>query len=416
MHFDMRGDLKVPVLLMNRPLWSLVDLFSGPGGLSLGFKLTGLFEPVAAVECSSLAADTYEANIGAKVLRKRISGDEAECMLEAAKSRGYDGVDAVVGGPPCRPFSLSNRGGTRWEVIRKIAQINDHPDWQIFLKLVRSLRPKIVVAENVMGFARRAEVFSHFIKGLHEQGYTVATPMLSAENFGVPQKRRRIFILALRGLTDSKLLVPHSPTGLKKTTVADAISDLPRITNEKPGTVESRYRRGRPTRYQSTMRGESRILFDHIAHSVHPVMAKRFRYISQGSNLIKTWKEGRIPSGVLQASYWNGSHRRNGFSDRTLSFMHSNIYRRLLWNSPSTTITHVRKSVLLHPAQDRLLTVREAARLQSFPDWFRFKGSISLQYQQIADAVPPLLAKAVAEHIANLIERRIQSVSPVIKS
>lgn len=270
-----------------------------------------------------------------------------------------------------------------------------------------------------MGFASRVEIFTNFVEGLRKGGYTVSTPMLSSENFGVPQKRQRIFIIALDETIEEKLLVPPASEKSKKITVSDAISDLPRISNEKPGSIESCYAQGRPTVYQSEMRGSTKILYDHIVHTVHPVMAKRFRYIKQGSNLIKAWKEGRVPATVLQASYVKGTHRRKGFSDTTLRFMHSNIYRRLEWDAPSPTITHVRKSVLLHPIQDRLLSIREAARLQSFPDWFRFKGSISLQYQQIADAVPPRLACAIAKHLAMILQsnernERAQATFPVV--
>jgi len=121
--------------------------------------------------------------------------------------------------------------------------------------------------------------------------------------------------------------------------------------------------------------------------------------------LRRAWIEGKIPKDLLQSQYIVKGRVRKGFSNKTLQNMHSNIYRRLKWNDVSYTITHVRKAVLIHPLQDRLLSIREAARLQSFPDWFRFSGSLNQQYQQIADAVPPLLAKAVALHIKELLCR-----------
>lgn len=390
--------------------YSLVDLYAGPGGLSLGFQLSGFFQPVVAVESNAKVAETYQNNLGAKVDITDVRKVEPKELLKVAEEQGFRGIDIVVGGPPCRPFTAANTGGTRWKKIREEIEsrkkIPEHPDWFNFWRIVDELQPSAVVAENVIGFGTEHEVFQKFIERLESSGYVTDFCKLNAQYFGVPQRRRRIFIAGVKSSIASKgSVLPRNPpeSDVKIITIKQAISDLPELSNDSPGSEMFKYRKGRPTFYQSLMRGHSRVLYDHIAHSVHPTMAERFQHIPQGYNLRKTWIEGKIPETSMQSQYVRGRTRK-GFSQKTLENMHSNIYRRLKWEDVSYTITHVRKTVLIHPLQDRLLSVREAARLQSFPDWFRFSGSLSQQYQQIADAVPPLLGKAVALHIKKFID------------
>jgi len=383
----------------------MADLYAGPGGLSLGFKRSGFFQPVVAVEHNEKAAETYEKNLNVTVIRKDVASVEPEELLEAAKESGFDGVDVVVGGPPCRAFTTANTGGTKWERIREKTEMNrvyEHPDWYNFWRIVDALKPRAVVAENVMGFRSRKEVFSKFIDRLRISGYAVGYRKLNAKCFGIPQRRKRFFIAGIRdwdGDEETPLLENLPETGTKMVNVKQAISDLPELSNDSPAPYVSVYRMRRPTLYQSLMRRRSEILYDHIVHRVNSTMVKRFHYIPQGYNLRRAWIEGKIPERVLRSRSIVNGRVRKGFSKRTLKNMHSNIYRRLRWDEASYTITHVRKTVLIHPLQDRLLSIRETARLQSFPDWFRFFGSLSQKYQQIADAVPPLLAEAVAKHI-----------------
>jgi DNA (cytosine-5)-methyltransferase 1 len=395
---------------------SFVDLYSGPGGLSLGFTMSGFFEPVAAVESNSKVAETYRTNLGIDVAEKEVGKVDPEELLRRANEKGYDTIDAVIGGPPCRPFTTANKGETRWERVRENNKREngdvEHPDWLSFWHIIEALdpQPRIVVAENVTGFKNHDDIFSKFL-GRLEKYYTTTFKELHAHCFGVPQNRKRIFIAGVRDFKGNpeSILPPNPPLkSIKTVTVKEAISDLPELSNDSPGSMFSMYRKGRPTRYQSLLRNGCSKLCDHIAHPVHPVMATRFKYILQGSNLRRVWKEGLIPEEFMHSQYLKGNVRKQ-FSQTTLKNMHSNIYRRLVWEDVSCTITHVRKTVLIHPLQDRLISIREAARLQSFPDWFRFSGSISQQYQQIADAVPPFLAQAIANHLAELLSKMSKS-------
>jgi DNA (cytosine-5)-methyltransferase 1 len=386
--------------------YSFVDLFAGAGGLSLGFKMSGFFEPVAAVESNPKASDTYKANLGIKVFKKEVGKVSVEELLRVANAKGFTSIDAVIGGPPCRPFTTANKGGTRWDIVRKENEELEHPNWHDFWQIIEVLSPKprVVVAENVMGLKNHDEVFSKFLDRLGKY-YTKISRELHAHCFGVPQNRKRLFIAGIKDFDgDPESILPKNPQAesIKKMTVKESISDLPELSNNSTKSPISKYLKGRPTRYQSLLRGKCKVLFDHYTHSVHPMMAERFKYIPEGYNLRKAWGERLIPKEAMHSEYYLQNRKRK-FSEKTIENMHSNIYRRLKWDNVSCTITHVRKTVLIHPKQDRLISVREAARLQSFPDWFRFSGSTSQQYQQIADAVPPLLARAVACHLAELL-------------
>jgi DNA (cytosine-5)-methyltransferase 1 len=395
------------------PKYSLVDLFAGPGGLSLGFRMSGFFEPTAAVEFNPKVAETYRTNLGVKVIEAEIGKVKpkqlADALLKLTNESGYKAVDAIIGGPPCRPFTTANKGGTRWEKVReqnkgKNSDI-DHPDWLCFSQIVDALQPRVVVAENVLGFRNHDDVFLKFLDRLKNFGYATSSRELQAHCFGIPQNRKRLFIAGVKDFTgDKDSILPLNPKVRPAdiVSVKNAISDLPELSNDSTASQFSKYRRVRPARYQSLMRNGCQVLYDHVTHSVHPVMAERFKYIPSGYSLRKAWAEGKIPEASMQSQYVRGNVRK-GFSQNTLENMHSNIYRRLKWEDLSCTITHIRKTVLIHPLQNRLISVREAARLQSFPDWFRFSGSISQQYQQIADAVPPFLALAIASHLAELL-------------
>lgn len=395
------------------PKYSMVDLYSGPGGLSLGFLLSGYFQPVAAVEINKNAADTYKKNLKVKVIRKKVENVKSIDLLNSGIISGYNSIDIIIGGPPCRPFTTANKGSTRWDIIKKNNnngnEVVEHPDWYNLWKIVDKLKPKVVIAENVLGLKYYIEVINTFIKRLKSSGYNTVYKVLDAQHFGVPQKRKRLFIAGLYDYDkDISELLPEnlSSKKIKKVTVRSAIGDLPVLSNTKTGFTTSKYNIGRPTKYQSMIRYGNKILYDHVVHSVHPVMVKRFQYIPQGYNLRKAWLEKKIPESVLKLKYTQGNVEKS-FSKKTLSNIHSNIYRRLIWDDVSYTITHVRKTVLIHPLQNRLLSIREASRLQSFPDWFRFVGSLSQQYQQIADAVPPLLAQTIACHIYKFLVKNL---------
>ena len=241
--------------------------------------------------------------------------------------------------------------------------------------------PDWVVFENVKGIVETEGGFflDSVISALEATGYTVSKWILNAADFGVPQKRWRLFIVAsLHGHA-----VPQpKPTAKTHITVKDAISDLPILRNGARHDLLP-YRIENPSPYAKKMRGALTACSNHLVTANNINILKRYHYIPKGGN----WQN--IPD-CLMDNYANPER------------CHTGIYKRLKLNEPSIVIGNFRKNMLIHPTQTRGLSVREAARLQSFPDSFKLLGSIGFQQQQVGNAVPPLLAKAVFDRIRSL--------------
>jgi DNA (cytosine-5)-methyltransferase 1 len=209
-------------------------------------------------------------------------------------------------------------------------------------------------------------------RSLHSLGYGTSMGLLDAVDFGVPQRRKRLFIIGCRD-RDAPFL--PQPTASAPVTVRAAIEDLPVLEN---GADVSRcaYRKDAKSTYARKMRNGRHDCENNIVSSNAEYVITRYSHIPQGGN----WED--VPSRLMR-----------NYADRHRC--HTGIYRRLRNNEPAIVIGNFRKNMLIHPTQDRGLSVREAARLQSFPDWYVFEGSIGPQQQQVGNAVPPLLAKAV---------------------
>ena len=272
----------------------------------------------------------------------------------------------VFGGPPCRGFSYSNSR----------SRSPSNPDnwlFREFLRVVRLLQPEWVVFENVRGIVDTAEgiFLTEILSSIEELGYSVRHCVLNAHDFGTPQDRRRLFVIGARGHT--KIRLPRKST--TRRTVQDAIADLPYLENG--GCVSwMPYKQEASSEYARSLRLALTVSSNHLVSRNSPSVLRRYKYVPQGGN----WEN--IPARLM-----------NNYSDR--SRCHTGIYRRLSNDQPSVVIGNYRKNMLIHPEQDRGLSVREAARIQSFPDSYEFHGSIGFQQQQVGNAVPPLLAKAV---------------------
>jgi len=342
-----------------------IDLFSGAGGLSIGAQWAGL-KVQCAVESDPHVAATYAANHPTViVLNKAV--EEIRQLPFASNSEPV----VVFGGPPCRGFSTSNQ---------RTRSLANPANWlfQEYLRIVRLVKPNWVVFENVKGMleTEKGLFFERIVSALRRQGYTVSSWVLNAADFGVPQKRYRLFIVgSLEGVSVSE----PKTTGMPHVTVREAIADLPVLRN---GACVSTlpYRSAPVSEYGRQMRRRHRVCSNHLVTDSHPDIIKRYQHVPQGGN----WSD--IPK-RLMANYQDRSR------------CHTGIYRRLKWDEPSVVIGNFRKNMLIHPTQNRGLSVREAARLQSFPDWFEFHGSIGFQQQQVGNAVPPLLARAVFQAV-----------------
>ena len=351
-----------------------IDLFAGAGGMSLGAKAAGI-DVQLAVESDPYAAQTYAANhrttsLFASDIRTLNSTDLAPWKALADRL-------VVFGGPPCQGFSWSNL---------RTRNATNEKNWLFreFLRVVRLLNPAWVVFENVQGIVDTAGgIFLDQVKKSLKQNYKLHSALLNAMHYGVPQSRTRYFLVCTRNGNHF-----YFPSRTRKTplTVDEAIRDLPRLLN---GHNVSRLPYGPviPSSYGRLMRDVNHSCQNHIVTRNTPLVISRYRYVPPGGN----WEN--IPADLM-----------TGYRDRTRC--HTGLYRRLHPDRPSTVISNYRKNMLIHPCADRGLSVREAARLQSFPDSFELMGSIGFQQQQIGNAVPPLLARAVFSQISRCFQSR----------
>jgi DNA (cytosine-5)-methyltransferase 1 len=364
----------LPINVRPRPI--AIDLFAGAGGMSLGFEKAGL-DVVQAIEMNRRAAATYKHN---RPKVDVIEGDirsvhPRDCLRRLALRPGD--VSVLIGGIPCQGFSESNRR------TRTSANERNHL-YREFVRFLGFIRPIWFVIENVAGLRtmERGVILKRILEECRAKGYTVDWKELNAADYGTPQLRRRIFIIGNRlGLPISFPESTHGPKGKAPVCVRRAIGDLPQLKNGASADYKPYGKSGRGlTEYQRTMRASmngTNCVQGNLVTLSADVIIKRYRHIGVGRN----WEA--IPTKLME-----------NYSDS--SRCHTGIYHRLDWNKPSKVIGNFRKNMLIHPQQHRGLSVREAARLQSFPDDYEFLNSIGFQQQQVADAVPPLLAEAVA--------------------
>ncbi len=329
--------------------------------------------------------------------------DKEETLKHVASLvREAGGIDVLIGGPPCQGFSNANRNSGS----------SDNPNnhlVNVFIRYIKELRPPVFLMENVPGIAwtsrnGNALSFAEYVeKKIKTFGYLGFPKLIDAACYGVPQYRTRFFILGIHKDTgyriedfDGRSPFPpptHDPAANRPfVTIREAIGDLPAIGNGhsldemdylEPKRANSGYlklmRRGAP---------KNNIL-DHVTSRHAEYVIERYKRVPAGGN----WQD----IAAMMSNYTQ------------LNRTHSNIYKRLEWDKPSITIGHYRKSMLIHPDQHRGLSLREACRLQSFPDWFRFAGTVKGQrgglmhkQQQLANAVCPLVSKALAEYLLEL--------------
>lgn len=344
-----------------------VDIFSGAGGLSLGAEMAGI-QVRFAVERDKNAAETYRYNHANTVMLC----DDIHNINPLEFLREDKDIFIVFGGPPCQGFSLSNTK------TRNLANPNNSL-FEEFVRFVHTLNPKWFVFENVEGIVsfEKGKTLKEIIRCFEKLGYTVKHKVMVASDYGVPQHRNRFIMVGNRLGIDFEF--PGKFQYI--VTVEEAIGDLPDLKNgQMSDSLPYKCSKNHASPYAQMMReGVKKARQNYVSRNAEYVI-ERYSYIKQGEN----WRA--IPDSLMQ----NYANKNN---------CHSGIYKRLRADLPSVVISNYRKNMLIHPYQDRGLSVREAARLQSFPDKFIFKGSLMHIQQQIGNAVPPLLAKAVFEKI-----------------
>jgi DNA (cytosine-5)-methyltransferase 1 len=358
-----------------------IDIFSGAGGLSEGLRLAG-FKVCLAIDQEADAFGTYTANHpGTMALRSSIQKiSKVDDMLRRMGYRRRD-IQLVAGGPPCQGFSMAN--------TRTRGASNGHSMlvWE-FLRVVREIGPRAFLMENVPGIdsINDGKLVKMLVTRFDSLGYNVSSLRLDAAEYGVPQHRSRFFLVGCLGAEISRPKPTHGPDGKHDyVTVKDAlIGDLPPL-GRTCGSYEMGYLRRPASVYQKWLRTDCPILHDHITTKCGKDVKERIRLIKQGENLHTLMEFGKVPEKL------------------EIRIDHAGVYRRLSLDVPSVTVVNFRKAMTIHPLENRLLTLREAARLQSFQDHYRFGGRLGFMQQVVGDSVPPLLAEAVAREVRRAI-------------
>ena len=347
----------------------VIDLFAGVGGLSLGFEKKG-FDVVLANEYDASIATSYIAN---HKNTKMIVGDITSLDLEDTFGKLAGTIDVVIGGPPCQGFSQKGQRKT----------IHDERNFlfKYYVSVVELVKPKYFVMENVPNLlTAEGGYFRHEIEELFNNlGYSLEYGVLNASDYGVPQNRRRAVIIVKLDGDAPKLPVPKR----NNVTIWDAISDLAYLESGE-GSEEQEYKYPAESDYEKMLRKDSSKLFNHIATKHSPLALERLALIPPNA--------GRevLPEEHLTKSIYSGTWTRMKKDEISVT-----ITTR--FDTPSS-------GKFTHPFLNRAITVREAARIQSFPDNFHFVGNKGSQMKQVGNAVPPLLAAAIAEVIMNDIK------------
>ena len=356
----------------------VIDLFAGAGGLSTGFMKAG-YDISAAVEFDKQIAETYRFNHP----KTQLFVDDIKNIAEGHKLLPYK-ADVVVGGPPCQGFSMA---GAR---IRKNF-IEDERNYlfRYYYEIIKQVKPRYFVFENVKGIItmENGKILNEILSLFHNENlleghkYYTYPKLFRAIDFGIPQKRERFIILGVLDKeidwntiyekTREKILKKH-PSFFDKTTVWDAISNLITIPDVDCYNIEPQ------TDYQKFLAADDFIIYNNNKPKHNSIALARIKQISAGENWTKL-KNEHIKS------------------------VHSGSYGRLLKDGFSPTITTRFDTPsgggFIHPVEDRTLTPREGARIQSFPDDYKFIGNKTSIYKQIGNAVPCLMAKGIAETI-----------------
>ena len=378
-----------------------IDLFAGAGGLAEGLKQAG-FVILSGVDSDGSAARTFRHNFPtASFFHRAVESVTTDELLDDA-GLGVGELDCLVGGPPCQSFSYNNHlrsnAGARALLFRH------------YLRVVKHLQPRTLLMENVPGILTVANgsVILEILSSLRKLGYSVEARILFAEEYGVPQERRRVFIVGTRegnagDLFPDGVMGPvarpanqnpwlhywhrreaRSYLHPRSVSVWAAIGDLPRLANGE-GAETSAYGRSPRTLLQRRLRGGQNELFNHLTNALHALTLERISHVPEGGS----WRD--IPFDLLPAGM-----KRAKKSD------HTKRYGRLAKGGRCCTLLtkcDPHWGSYVHPQENRTISVREAARLQSFPDHFRFFGNKGEQYSLVGNAVPVFMAKALGQSL-----------------
>lgn len=361
------------------------DLFSGAGGMSLGLEEAG-FRVVLGVDHYNFAVQTHRHHFAGMSVEEDLA--DPTTIKRVAKLLKSNKVELLAGGPPCQPFSRAGRSMIRWRVLTGAADPHDERRdlWRSFLEVVQLARPRAVIMENVPDMALDREMFilRSMTEELEQIGYSVSARVIDTWRYGVPQMRQRLLLVALR----DGIAFSWPDESESRVTLWNAIGDMPEVEGgwrPEGGAFGWADYVGPRTAYQRWIRRrvseeDAHKLFDHITRPVRQDDRAAFESMTHKTKYTDLAPEFQ-------------RYRKDIFDDK---------YKKLDENDLSRTITaHIAKDGYwyIHPRQPRTLTVREAARIQTFPDDFRFAGPPSVAFKQIGNAVPPLIGQVIGEAV-----------------
>lgn len=366
-----------------------ISLFSGAGGCSLGFKNAG-YNIVYANDINDKAVSTYKYNFPNTECSNLDIRDINFSHLLKSLQLSPGEIDIVIGGPPCQGFSSA--GSRFWEDPRNELLKN-------YVHALQVMKPKWFLMENVEGLltANRGRYLYEVAKAFMGLGYSIRIDKIYSQEYGIPQRRKRVFIVG--NLFDLDLSLPEPITELggsifrkSDITLGNTISGLPQPTNnsEKPVAFDN----PPDSIWEEELRDGCSSVYDHFVPNMNELQLQRIRALQPG----QTMKD--LPEQLQHSSFRKRARRR--VKDGTPSDKRGGApsgLKRLFWDEPSLTITSAATREFIHPREDRTLTIRECARLQTFPDSFRFLGSNTDKVKQIGNAIPPILACIFALHI-----------------
>jgi DNA (cytosine-5)-methyltransferase 1 len=367
-----------------------ISLFAGAGGCSLGFGQAG-YDVRFATDVDTDAVESYSRNFpGTPCEVADIRQLTADAVLQRIGLNPGE-LDMLLGGPPCQGFSSAG------------VKAGDDPRNSLlghYVRLLEGIRPKWFVMENVEGLLTNdgGAPLRDTVAAFLDTGYSINLEKIYAQGYGIPQRRKRVFIVGNRLGHD--FLFPEPMTRFSgsifrkgEITFATAVGDLPSASTKAGEPLEFCL----PPRneLQAYLRGDARTVTDHYSAALSKIQLERVRGLQSG----QTMKD--LPEHLQHESFRRRAFRRvmDGTPVEKRGGAPSGL-KRLFADEPSLTITSAATREFVHPTEDRLLTLRECARLQTFPDSFEFAGSAASRIQQIGNAIPPMLARAVAEQIA----------------
>ena len=420
-----RSNLREPIALQESPddaygfksgtsnrHWTTLDLFCGAGGLTEGFRQAG-FECVYANDINYWAIETFRANHPSTLADNRPIEEVDVKSLRNKLGLKKGDLDILVGGPPCQGFSIN--------APERFLDDARNSLFRHYVRFLDEFQPKALLFENVPGMLSLGGgvIFERIIKALQEHGYNISVKILFAAHYGVPQERWRTIILGSRtgtvfehpyptnyamaranfrgGKTMTFRLMPLEQSSLKPfVTLHEAIGDLPRVKIGSGGEIIA-YDKPPHSDYARMMRSGEAVTYNHVGGNLSAQNIERMKYVKPGGS----WRD--IPFELLP----------KGMQKARLSD-HTKRYGRLRKDGLAGTVLtkcDPHWGAVFLPDQDRALTVREAARIQSFPDRYKFLGPRVAQYEQVGNAVPVLMARTLAKSIKNYLTKAVESPS-----